>query len=188
MAMTKCLECYRDISDKAAVCPGCGAPVTVDDAAPRAPDEVSFDGTHFSGTVGLLANLARSAISQLGYRVDAVDQAAGTITFTTGMTMGSWAGVSGTIHMHEVAPFQFNVTGEAKQNLKGGQVVALDLFGEAKGKIDAVVKRMQALAAGQIAGEAVLIDPGQADADSGFILAVVGVVLLLVLIAAFSAG
>jgi hypothetical protein len=193
MAMTKCLECFRDISDKAAACPGCGAPVVAGAETPTAPSEVSCDSTHFFGTTALLSNLARSAISQLGYRVDAVDQASGTITFTTGVTMGSWSGVSGTIHMVEVAPYKFHVSGQAKQNVKGGQVVALDLFGEAQGKVDAVVNRMKGIAQGESAtqesglSEDAFINPDQADSSVLWFLAIVGA-LTLVVYSAFTAS
>lgn len=187
MAMTKCLECFRDISDKAAACPGCGAPVVAGAEAPIAPDEASFDGEHFSGTSSLLINVARSAVSQLGFRVDAVDPAAGTVTFTTGMTMGSWSGVSGTIHLIEVAPFRFKVTGEAKQNVKGGQVIALDLFSEAQGKVEGVIRRMKDIVAGREIGEESFIDPSDADSSTLMFL-LVGLALMLVVWGAFTAG
>ena len=35
---------------------------------------------------------------------------------------------------------------DAKQNVKGGQVIALDLFGEAKGKVRKVLEEMRHLA------------------------------------------
>lgn len=57
--------------------------------------------------------------------------------------MGSWTGVSGTIIYREVAPYLFEVTGGAKQNVRGGQVLALDLFGEAKSKVDNVISEMR---------------------------------------------
>jgi hypothetical protein len=40
MALTRCSECSREISDKAAACPGCGAPVTK--AAPTPPPPKSI--------------------------------------------------------------------------------------------------------------------------------------------------
>ncbi|QCI93393.1 hypothetical protein [Novosphingobium sp. EMRT-2] len=91
----------------------------------------------------MMVALCKSAVQASNYRVDAVDEASGTITFTTGMTMGSWTGVSGTIIYNEVSPYLFEVSGTAKQNVRGGQVVALDLFGEAKSKIDNVIREMK---------------------------------------------
>ncbi len=37
MALTKCTECGREVSDKAAACPQCGAPVVAQAAAPATP-------------------------------------------------------------------------------------------------------------------------------------------------------
>ena len=62
--------------------------------------------------------------------------------------MGSWSGVSGTISWEEVEPYQFKVTGGGKQNVRGGQVVALNLFDEANGKAHKVVAEMERLAQG----------------------------------------
>lgn len=99
-----------------------------------------------------MAALGRSAVHACKYRVDSADDAAGTLTFTTGVTMGSWTGVSGTIIYREASPYLFEVIGSAKQNVKGGQVVALDLFGEAKGKVDNVIAEMRRQAsAGDVA-------------------------------------
>lgn len=41
MAMTKCRECGREVSDQAAACPGCGAPI--------APREVSATAKRYKG-------------------------------------------------------------------------------------------------------------------------------------------
>ncbi|QZH75369.1 MAG: hypothetical protein JY451_01715 [Erythrobacter sp.] len=71
-----------------------------------------------------------------------------TATFTTGVTMGSWSGVSGTISWDETAPYRFKVTGHGKQNVQGGQVVAMNLFDEANAKATNVVREMVRLAGG----------------------------------------
>jgi hypothetical protein len=94
----------------------------------------------------MMAALAKSAVHAAGYKVDTADGAAGTVTFTTGMTMGSWSGVSGTVIYREVSPYRFEASGAAKQNVKGGQAIALDLFGEAKSKVDNVIHEMKRLA------------------------------------------
>ncbi len=40
MALTKCTECGREVSDKAAACPQCGAPVIAQAAAPATPPTI----------------------------------------------------------------------------------------------------------------------------------------------------
>ena len=138
------MECGRDVSDKAEKCPGCGAPVIVENA-PTAPASVGFEGGEFIGTKAMIVDLAKRAIARVGYRLDAADETAGTVTFTTGMTLGSWSGVSGTIAMQEGEPYHFKAIGQAKQNVRGGQVLALNLFDEANGKVQNVITDMQAL-------------------------------------------
>jgi hypothetical protein len=104
------------------------------------------DADCFVGTKALVVKLAVKAVQACNYKVDSADEASGLVAFTTGMTMGSWSGVSGSIYFEEVEPYRFRPSGNAKQNVKGGQMVALDLFGEAKGKVRKVVEQMQYLA------------------------------------------
>ena len=147
MALVRCLECGRDVSDQAAACPSCGAPVDAA-SAPAAPDKVSYSNGEFIGTPAKLMELAKAAIARCDYRVDSADAPSGAVTFTTGMTMGSWSGVSGTVSWQETAPYRFKVTGQGKQNVRGGQVLALNLFDEANAKARNVIEQMQALAGG----------------------------------------
>lgn len=98
----------------------------------------------------MLAELVKQAVAGLNYRLDAVDAQAGTATFTTGVTMGSWSGVSGTISWSETQPYRFKVTGQGKQNVKGGQAVAINLFDEANAKARNVIGEMQRLAGGPV--------------------------------------
>jgi len=93
----------------------------------------------------MLIDVAVKAIQSTRYKVDQVNEGAGIIAFTTGMTFGSWSGVSASLILTETAPFTFTVTGSAKQNVRGGQLVALDLFGEAKSKVDKVIREMERL-------------------------------------------
>lgn len=146
MALVKCEECAREISDKAATCPGCGAPVAVTSETVIAPERVSFVDGRFSGTRAMVIDLTVKAIQSARYKVDQVNESAGIIGFTTGMTMGSWSGVSGSIVLAEVEPFAFTATGSGKQNVRGGQVVALNLFGEAKAKVQKVIREMERIA------------------------------------------
>ena len=172
MALIRCVECGRDVSDQAAACPNCGAPVDVASAA-VAPGKVSYGDGEFIGTSAQIMELAKAAVARSDYRVDAADAGAGTVTFTTGMTMGSWSGVSGTISWQESAPYRFKVTGHGKQNVKGGQMVALNLFDEANAKARNVVEQMMQLA-GAKPDE---IATAQASSSTGcmvFLLAMVG--------------
>ena len=145
MALIRCAECGRDVSDQAATCPNCGAPVDAA-SAPVAPGKISYRDGEFVGTSAQLMELAKTAVGRCNYRVDAADAGAGTVTFTTGMTMGSWSGVSGTVSWQETAPYRFQVTGHGKQNVKGGQMVALNLFDEANAKARNVIEQMMQLA------------------------------------------
>ena len=146
MALIKCDDCGRDVSDRAPACPNCGAPIAgVTNTAP-APRAVTLEGEAFIGTRPLLVQLAIRAVQSLNYKVDAADEASGLVGFTTGMTWGSWSGVSGSISFDEIAPHTFQATGRGKQNLRGGQFVALNLFDEANGKVRKVVEEMRRLA------------------------------------------
>ena len=134
MALIKCEDCGRDVSDRAPACPNCGAPVATAAESAAQPQQVSVAGDDFIGTKSLLTRLAVKAIQSLNYKVDAADEAAGLVSFTTGMTWGSWSGVSGSIYFEEVGPNRFRATGRGKQNVRGGQLIALNLFDEANGK------------------------------------------------------
>lgn len=145
MAMIRCGECGREVSDKAATCPACGAPVEAENAI-RAPEGISFENGHIIGTSEMIADLAKRAIANVNYRVDQVSAAEKTATFTTGVTMGSWSGVSGTVIWEEVSPYRFTVSGKGKQNVQGGQFVAMNLFDEANAKAQNVISEMMRLA------------------------------------------
>jgi len=149
MALVRCGECSREVSDKASACPNCGAPIDVESAV-RAPNEISFINGEFVGTSQMIADIAKRAIASANYRIDNVDVTAKTATFTTGVTMGSWSGVSGTISWEETGPFRFKISGQGKQNVQGGQVVALNLFDEANAKANNVIREMIRLAGGSV--------------------------------------
>ena len=147
MALIRCGECGKDVSDKAASCPACGAPVSAEGAI-AAPERVSYEDGVFVATSAQMAELASKAVRKVDYRVDhssAEDRSCG---FTTGVTMGSWSGVSGTISWREVAPYRFEVEGSGKQNVQGGQMVAANLFDEANAKARKVISAMIELAGG----------------------------------------
>ena len=148
MALIRCMECSGDVSDRAATCPNCGAPVDPA-SAPQAPSQLAYENDVFSATSAMMADLAKAAVERCEYRVNSADAVGKTVTFTTGMTMGSWSGVSGTVGWQEVAPYRFTVAGQGKQNVQGGQVLALNLFDEANGKVRNVIEQMKVLAGGR---------------------------------------
>jgi hypothetical protein len=145
VALIQCEDCGRDVSDRAPACPNCGAPVT-QAADNNAPEGITFDGDCFVGTKTSIVRLAVKAVQACNYKVDAADEASGLVSFTTGMTMGSWSGVSGSIYFEEIGPHCYRPSGSAKQNVRGGQMMALDLFGESKGKVRKIVEQMQYMA------------------------------------------
>ncbi|NNV19944.1 zinc ribbon domain-containing protein [Ochrobactrum pseudogrignonense] len=147
MALIKCSECGREISDKAAACVGCGAPVQPTSSKADEPVSVKLnsDGS-FLGTRSLLVNLAAKAILQNGWKLDGADEKSGIVSFTTGVTWGSWSGVSGTVFIDEIGEHRFNVIGSAKQNVRGAQLFAPNIGNEAQRKANKVIEIMRQLA------------------------------------------
>ncbi|MES2915676.1 MAG: hypothetical protein V4753_11205 [Pseudomonadota bacterium] len=147
MALISCSECGKEVSDKATNCIGCGAPIEKQQGVGvlQAPTKVTFDPKtgEFSGTKQLLSRLAVKAVVDIGWRVDSSDETTGLVSFTTGMTWGSFSGVSGTIVVEERDTGWFSVSGTAKQNIRGGQLIAPNLFNEANKKVAKVVERMK---------------------------------------------
>ncbi|MBS0413765.1 MAG: zinc ribbon domain-containing protein [Proteobacteria bacterium] len=152
MALIKCSECGRDISDKASACPGCGAPVAAGNGAqgqaPQPPAHVGYNSEtdNFSGTMAMVVKLAMRAIQQLGWKIDDANENLGFITFQTGISWGSWSGISGSISIEELEPGSFKASGAGKQNIRGGQLVALNIGGEAQGKARKAINLMKELA------------------------------------------
>ncbi len=137
MALIKCSECGREISDKAGACPGCGAPVSSPTTnQSMAPTAVHYnrDKDTFTGTMVLMVKLAMRAVQELGWKLDQANDTLGMVTFQTGMSWGSWSGVSCSLNIEEVSPNTFRVTGTGKQNVRGGQIFALDIGGEHRAK------------------------------------------------------
>jgi hypothetical protein len=61
------------------------------------------------------------------------------------VSWGSWSGVSCSLTIEEISPNTFRVLGTGKQNLRGGQLLAID-FGEAKGRAAKAIEKMKELA------------------------------------------
>lgn len=147
MALINCPECNREISDKAPSCPGCGAPTT-SASNTNTPTKASYNQSDdsFTGSIPLIAKLAMKAVQDLGWTVDQVNDSVGLVTFQTKMSWGSWSGVTGTLSIEEVGENRFRVTGSGKQNVRGGQLVALNIGNEAQKKANKVIDRMKQLA------------------------------------------
>ncbi|BAV45836.1 Uncharacterized protein MLTONO_0933 [Mesorhizobium loti] len=147
MALVTCGECGREVSDKAPNCIGCGAPIEAAGNKVVQPTKAQFqpDGT-FIGTKALLVKLAAKAVLQIGWRLDNADEQAGLVAFTTGVTWGSWSGVSGTVYIEDLGSNRFRPVGSAKQNVRGGAMLSLNLFNEAESKIERIIEAMRSLA------------------------------------------
>jgi DNA-directed RNA polymerase subunit RPC12/RpoP len=149
MALIKCSECGREISDKAEVCPGCGAPVfATTKQKTQTPTTVHYnsDTDTFTGTMVLMVKLAMRAIQEFGWKLDQANETLGMVTFQTGLSWGSWSGISCSLNIEEISPNTFRVSGTGKQNVRGGQILALNIGGEAQGKARKAIEKMKELA------------------------------------------
>jgi uncharacterized OB-fold protein len=149
MALTNCSECGREISDKAETCPGCGAPVNVTiKQQSQTPTVVRYnlDTDTFTGTMVLMVKLAMRAVQEFGWKLDQANETLGMVTFQTGLSWGSWSGISCSLNIEEISPNTFRVNGTGKQNVRGGQILALNIGGEAQGKARKAVEKMKELA------------------------------------------
>ena len=171
MALAQCRECGKEVSTEAVSCPHCGVPRPTSASAPPSPvstgsspfsrppqpaqvvaqevrAKAAYDSRSdtFRGTMALMVKLAVKAVQTVGYKLDNVNETVGLVTFETGMSLGSWSGVLGSLTIEELGNDQFRVSGTGKQNLRGGQSIALDLFGESKGRVNKVITKMKELA------------------------------------------
>ncbi len=104
----------------------------------------------FKGTMPLMVKLAMRAVEELGWLLDRADASVGLVTFQTKMSWGSWSGVVGSLNIVEESPHRFRVSGTARQNLRGGQLLAMNLFGEAESKTQKAIDKMKQLAGERI--------------------------------------
>lgn len=151
MALIKCIECDREISRSAKRCPDCGALVTLSEESSQPalkPSTVVYnqETDTFTGTMFLVVKLGMRSIQELGWKLDQVNETLGLVTFQTGISWGSWSGISCSINIEEVSTNSFSVTGSGKQNVRGTQILALNLFGEAESKARIAIDRMKSLA------------------------------------------
>jgi hypothetical protein len=146
----KCKHCGefldRRLRDKSLVDlpPTSDAPMTRERAPTRATYNPGDDT--FTGTMALVVKLAMSAVQELGWKLDNANENLGLVTFETGISLGSWGGVSCSLNITETSPNQFRVTGTGKQNLRGGQFIAINFGGEAQGKAQKAIDKMRELA------------------------------------------
>lgn len=149
MALIKCYECGREISDRAQSCPGCGFPVeTKMNKESDIPKGVKYDSKtdSFTGTMNLLVKLAMKAIQEKGWTLENVNENTGLVTFKTSISWGSWSGVYCSLNIAEVSPFTFQITGTGKQNIGGNQLVAFNIGNEAQSKAKKAIETMKSLA------------------------------------------
>jgi hypothetical protein len=142
LALIKCWECAREISDKAIACPGCGATA----AAASLPVDYDRATDTFSGTMALMTRLAMCAVQELGWTLDTANEVIGFVTFQTRISPASWSGVSCYLNFEEVSPNKFRVSGAGRRNVCGDQLLALDPFGEAQSKARKAIEVMKRLA------------------------------------------
>ena len=149
MALIKCNECGREVSDKAQSCPSCGAPVENKMIQELdVPKSVKYDSTSdsFKGTMNLLIKLAMRAIQEQGWTLENANENIGLVTFKTSISWGSWSGVSCSLNISEVSSNNFHITGTGKQNISGGQLLALNIGNEAQSKARKAIETMKRLA------------------------------------------
>ncbi|MHB1271421.1 MAG: hypothetical protein ACYCZD_01405 [Rhodanobacter sp.] len=104
----------------------------------------------FVGSMTAVVKLAMRAVQELDWKLDQANESLGLVTFQTGISWGSWSGISGSLNIQEADPGAFRVAGTGKQNLRGGQLIAFNLGGEAQGKARKVIELMKRLAAQQV--------------------------------------
>ena len=99
----------------------------------------------FTGTMPTMLNLARTTVEKIGWEIVNEDSKEGLIVFETGISWGSWNGISGTIKINKVNN-SYKVSGKGKQIVRGLQIAAFDLFGEANKKVEKVLVEMKKIA------------------------------------------
>ena len=119
------------------------------------PPSVTYDRNSdtFTGTTLLIVKLAMRAVQELGWKLVNANEVLGFVTFETGMSWGSFAGVSCSLNIEEISANRFRVIATGRQNNPGGKLV-LNIGGEAQKRADKALRKMAELAARRPAGSA----------------------------------
>ena len=119
--------------------------MTLDTQAPQSARYEASTG-RFIGTKPLLVYLAARAVNKLGWTLNRIDDETGVVIYTTGISLGSFSGVSCSLLVDERSPYSFHVSATGMQKMSPLQIVALDVNGEAQKKADKVIEEMMRLA------------------------------------------
>ena len=87
-----------------------------------------------------------SAIQENGWTLEQANESIGLVTFKTSISWGSWSGVSCSLNISEVSPNTFRIVGTGKQNVSGGQLLAINIGNEAQSKAKKAIETMKILA------------------------------------------
>jgi hypothetical protein len=113
--------------------------------SPTASTSPQTTGEIFRGTKPEVIRLAIRAIQSKGWKLEQVNESVGIVSFETTMSLGSWSGVAANLIIEDAGPNAFRVSGTAKQNVRGGQLAAFDIGGEAQGVIREAIAAMRAV-------------------------------------------
>lgn len=113
--------------------------------SPTANSSPQAIGEIFRGTKPEVIRLAIRAIQSKGWKLEQVNESVGIVSFETTMSMGSWSGIAANLIIEDAGPNDFRVSGTAKQNLRGGQLAAFDIGGEAQSVVQDVIATMRAI-------------------------------------------
>ena len=118
-----------------------------------------------------MMKLAMRAVQLLGWKLEQVNENLGLVTFETGVSWGSWSGISCSLNIEEVGPNTFRVKGTGKQNVRGAQIFAVNVGGEAQGRAQKAIDKMKEIArvvvffasddAAYVTGQTISVDGGQ---------------------------
>lgn len=87
MALINCSECGKEVSDKAAACPTCGAPIvksSMKDTVPKSPTKVKREGAKWESVGTLLVILGIIAPFTGNFQVGAFLFVVGLLVFIVG--------------------------------------------------------------------------------------------------------
>ncbi len=121
MALIRCPECGREISDKSSTCIGCGAPVTQDSNNKLKPGKIKPKGEESSGGGNVLANIVVVAAAIWAFGTDSGREFVNDIlkSFTAETDIAKY----------DCEKLSAHFTGEKLQNLFGAQFEVISIQG-----------------------------------------------------------